>query len=81
MRDTCKASQAAANELASLSEQIGKEMQTSLKEFSVTMHEKLTESLTEASNRISQAISASLTETLQTTLIPSIDRMSAALCP
>lgn len=78
MRDTCKASQAAANELASLSEQIGKEMQTSLKEFSVTMHEKLTESLTEASNRISQAISASLTETLQTTLIPSIDRMSAA---
>lgn len=78
MRDTCKASQAAANELASLSEQIGKKMQTSLKEFSATMHEQLTESLTEASNRISQAISASLTETLQTTLIPSIDRMSAA---
>lgn len=78
MRDICDASRKAADQLAVLAEQIGKNMQESLDSFSITMRDNLTESLVEASNRISQAISDSLTETLQATLIPSIDRMSSA---
>ncbi|WP_279136018.1 anti-phage ZorAB system protein ZorA [Desulfovibrio piger] len=78
MRDTRDSSRETVTHLAGLAEQIGENMQRSLDSFSENMLNSLAGSISEASNRISQAISASLTETLQTTLIPSIDRMSAA---
>lgn len=78
MRDTRDSSRDTVTHLAGLAEQIGKNMQRSLDSFSENMLNSLAGNISEASNRISQAISASLTETLQTTLIPSIDRMSAA---
>ncbi len=78
MRDTRDSSRDTVTHLAGLAEQIGENMQRSLDSFSENMLNSLAGNISEASNRISQAISASLTETLQTTLIPSIDRMSAA---
>lgn len=78
MRDTRDSSRDTVTHLAGLAEQIGENMQRSLDSFSENMLNSLASNISEASNRISQAISASLTETLQNTLIPSIDRMSAA---